>query len=279
MKNKLKVQDIIISVSKIKQEDFISLTDMARYKNAEYTGKVIQQWLRSSKTIDFLGLWEEIHNPNFKVVAFESIKNQTGSKNFSLSVKDLIAKTNAIGIISKAGRYGGTYAHKDIAFEFATWLSPEFKFYVIKEFQRLKKNEADSVFQVQRTISKRNYKIQAQSIKEHLIPKLNPNDNKNWAYASEADLLNLAVWGITAKMWRDKNPDKPSDTNLRDYATVDELIVLSNIEMLNSELIKNEIPKKERFKALQDSVISQFKVFANLKSITFEEIAGVKDRK
>ena len=132
---------------------------------------------------------------------------------------------------------------------------------------------------MQRTISKRNYKIQAQSIKEHLIPKLNPNDNKNWAYASEADLLNLAVWGITAKMWRDKNPDKPSDTNLRDYATVDELIVLSNIEMLNSELIKNEIPKKERFKALQDSVISQFKVFANLKSITFEEIAGVKDRK
>ena len=122
MKNKLKVQDIVISVSKIKQEDFISLTDMARYKNAEYTGKVIQQWLRSSKTIDFLGLWEEIHNPNFKVVAFESIKNQTGSKNFSLSVKDLIAKTNAIGIISKAGRYGGTYAHKDIALEFERWL-------------------------------------------------------------------------------------------------------------------------------------------------------------
>ena len=279
MKNKLKVQDIVIPVSKIKQEDFISLTDMARYKDAEHTGKVIQQWLRSSKTIDFLGLWEKINNLNFNIPDFGYIKNQAGSNNFSLSVKDWIAKTNAIGIISKAGRYGGTYAHKDIAFEFATWLSPEFKFYVIKEFQRLKKNEADSVFQVQRTISKRNYKIQAQSIKEHLIPKLNPNDNKNWAYASEADLLNLAVWGITAKMWRDKNPDKPSDTNLRDYATVDELIVLSNIEMLNSELIKNEIPKKERFKALQDSVISQFKVFANLKSITFEEIAGVKDRK
>ena len=279
MKNKLKVQDIIISVSKIKQEDFISLTDMARYKDAEHTGKVIQQWLRNSKTIDFLGLWEKINNLNFNLSNFKSLKNQAGSKNFSLSISNWVTKTKAIGIISKAGRYGGTYAHKDIAFEFATWLSPEFKLYVIKEFQRLKKNEADSVFQVQRTISKRNYKIQAQSIKEHLIPKLNPNDNKNWAYASEADLLNLAVWGITAKMWRDKNPDKPSDTNLRDYATVDELIVLSNIEMLNSELIKNEIPKKERFKALQDSVISQFKVFANLKSITFEEIAGVKDKK
>ena len=278
MKNKLKVQDIIISVSKIKQEDFISLTDMARYKNPE-PKTTINNWLKNKKTIEYVGLWEKVNNDNFKGIEFDTFKNNAGLNSFTLSPKQWIAKTNAIGIISKAGRYGGTYAHKDIAFEFATWLSPEFKFYVIKEFQRLKKNEADSVFQVQRTISKRNYKIQAQSIKEHLIPKLNPNDNKNWAYASEADLLNLAVWGITAKMWRDKNPDKPSDTNLRDYATVDELIVLSNIEMLNSELIKNEIPKKERFKALQDSVISQFKVFANLKSITFEEIAGVKDRK
>ena len=274
---KIDVQGSEITIISTKEQDYISLTDMVR--DIENGLVLIEKWLRNKNTIEFLGIWEEIYNPNFNSPEFEGIKNQAGLNRFALSVKQWVQKTNSIGIIAKAGRYGGTYAHKDIAFEFATWLSPEFKFYVIKEFQRLKKNEADSVFQVQRTISKRNYKIQAQSIKEHLIPKLNPNDNKNWAYASEADLLNLAVWGITAKMWRDKNPDKPSDTNLRDYATVDELIVLSNIEMLNSELIKNEIPKKERFKALQDSVISQFKVFANLKSITFEEIAGVKDRK
>ncbi|HIO70712.1 MAG TPA: KilA-N domain-containing protein, partial [Campylobacterales bacterium] len=171
---------------------------------------------------------------------------------------------------------GGTYAHKDIALEFATWLSPKFKLYLIKEFQRLKENEADSKFKFQRIISKRNYKIQTQSIKDHLIPKLNPNENKTWVYASEADLLNLVLWGKTAKQWREENPDKPSDTNIRDYATVDELIVLSNIEVLNSELIKNNVPKKERIQILQESVISQFKALSTLKPITFEEIAGIE---
>jgi len=267
MKNKLKVQDILISVSQINEEDFISLTDMARYKNAEQTGKVIQQWLRNSKTIEFLGLWEKINNPDFNLPVFEYIKNQAGSKNFSLSAKDWIEKTGAIGIISRAGRYGGTYAHKDIAFEFGSWLSAEFKLYLIKEFQRLKENEADSVFQVQRTISKRNYKIQTKSIKDYIIPKLNPNDNKTWAYTDEADLLNLAVWGITAKLWREANPDKPSDTNIRDYATLDELIVLSNIEVLNSKMIANHIPKNERYKALKQDVISQMAIFSKMTPI------------
>ncbi|HIC10066.1 MAG TPA: KilA-N domain-containing protein [Campylobacterales bacterium] len=273
MKNKLKVQEIIISVSKIEQEDYISLTDMARYKPDIKTGLTIQNWLRNQTTIEFLTLWEEINNPNFKVVENDYFKEFANTR---LSVQEWIEKTNAIGIISKRGRYGGTYAHKDIALEFATWLSPKFKLYLIKEFQRLKENEADSKFKFQRIISKRNYKIQTQSIKDHLIPKLNPNENKTWVYASEADLLNLVLWGKTAKQWREENPDKPSDTNIRDYATVDELIVLSNIEVLNSELIKNNVPKKERIQILQESVISQFKALSTLKPITFEEIAGIE---
>ena len=177
MKNKLKVQDILISVSQINEEDFISLTDMARYKNAEKPDKVIQNWLKNDKTIAFLNVWEKYNNPDFKPLQTEGLGILDKSLNF-ISPKQWIEQTNSIGIVSKRGRYGGTYAHKDIALEFATWLSPEFKFYVIKEFQRLKENEADSVFQVQRTISKRNYKIQTKSIKDYIIPKLNPNDNK-----------------------------------------------------------------------------------------------------
>jgi len=267
MKNKLKVQDILISVSQINEEDFISLTDMARYKDAE-PKTTINNWLKNKKTIEYIGLWEKVNNENFKGIEFDTFKKSAGLNTFALSPKQWIAKTNAIGIVSKAGRYGGTYAHKDIALEFATWLSPEFKFYVIKEFQRLKENEADSKFQVQRLILKRNYKVQTKSIKDYLIPKLNPNENKTWAYTGEADLLNLAVWGKTAKDWREENPDKPSDTNIRDYATVDELIVLSNIEVLNAKMITNNIPKGERYYALKEDVKSQLEIFSKLKPIT-----------
>jgi hypothetical protein len=267
MKNKIKVQEIEISISQINNEDFISLTDIAKYKNQDHTGKVIQQWLRNSKTIDFIGLWEKINNPSFNVPEFEYIKNQAGLNNFSLSAKEWVKRTGAIGIVSKAGRYGGTYGHKDIAFEFATWLSAEFKLYVIKEFQRLKENETDSAFQVQRLILKRNYKIQTQSIKEKLIPELEEYESVNGVYASEADMLNLAVWGKTAKQWREENPTKSANTNIRDYASIDELIVLSNLEVLNSKMIDNQIPKEERFQALKESAIKQLQIFAGLKSI------------
>jgi hypothetical protein len=246
---------------------------MARYKDVE-PKTTINNWLKNKKTIEYVGLWEQINNPDFKGIEFYTFKNNAGKNNFTLSPKQWIKQTNAIGIVSRAGRYGGTYAHKDIAFEFATWLSPEFKLFVIKEFQRLKENEADSKFKIQRLISKRNYKIQTQSIKEHILPNLDERENKSWVYASEADLLNLAVWGKTAKQWRDENPEKPDDTNIRDYASVEELIVLSNIEMLNSELIKNNISKKDRFEALQNSVISQFKVFANLNPIELDDLKG-----
>jgi hypothetical protein len=265
-KNQIKVQEIIISISKIDEQDFLSLTDMAKYKDEKATGKVIQNWLRTRSTIEFLGFWEKINNPDFNIPNFEYIKNQTGKADFTISVKEWVAKTNAIGITSRAGRYGGTYAHKDIAFEFATWLSPEFKLYVIKEFQRLKENEADSKFQIQRLIAKRNYKIQTQAIKENILPTLAENDNPTWIYATEADLLNLAVWGMTAKQWRKSNQDKPADTNIRDYALVDELIVLSNLEVINSKLIENKIEKKERYKILCETAISQFKIFRNLPS-------------
>jgi hypothetical protein len=271
MKNQIKVQEIVISISKIEQEDFISLTDMAKYKNAE-PKTTINNWLKNKKTIEYIGLWEKVNNPDFKGIEFDTFKNSAGLNSFTLSPKQWIEKTGAIGIISKAGRYGGTYAHKDIALEFATWLSPEFKFYVIKEFQRLKESEADSKFKFQRLISKRNYKIQTQSIKDHLIPKLNPNENQTWIYATEADLLNLAVWGKTAKQWRDENPDKPLDTNIRDYASIDELIVLSNLEVLNSKMIDSGIKRKERFQALQQSAIQQLQIFSKLKPIMLETL-------
>jgi hypothetical protein len=266
MKNQIKVQEIEISISKIKEEDYISLTDMAKYKNTDSPDKVIQNWLKNDKTISFLDVWEKYNNPNFKPLQTEGLEILDKSFNF-MSPKQWIEQTNAIGITSKRGRYGGTYAHKDIAFEFATWLSPEFKFYVIKEFQRLKENETDSEFQVQRLISKRNYKIQTKSIKENLIPELEEYESKNGVYASEADMLNLAVWGKTAKQWREENPEKPSNTNIRDFASIDELIVLSNLEVLNSKMIDSGIERKERFQALKESAIKQLQIFSNLKPI------------
>jgi hypothetical protein len=260
MKSKIKVQEILISVSKINEEDFISLTDMAKYKNDKSPDDVIRNWIKSQKTIDFLEAWEDINNPNFNPVQIDGFR-----KSNDLTPKKWIIETNAIGIVSKRGRYGGTYAHKDVALEFATWLDPKFKLYVIKEFQRLKENESSSQFKTQRYIAKRNYKIQTQAIKDNILPTLGKNDNSTWAYTSEADLLNLAVWGMTAKQWRKLNPDRPADTNIRDYATIDELIVLSNLEVVNSKLIENKIEKRERFEVLCETATSQLKIFGNLK--------------
>jgi hypothetical protein len=235
---------------------------MAKYKNPDKPDDVIRNWIKTQKTIEFLSAWEEVFNPDFKAVNLNGFKNSN-----DLTPKKWIEKTDAIGIISKRGRYGGTYAHKDIALEFATWISPKFKLYVIKEFQRLKENETDSEFQIQRLISKRNYKIQTKSIKENLIPELEEYESRNGVYASEADMLNLVVWGKTAKQWREENPEKPSSTNIRDFASIDELIVLSNLEVLNSKMIDNQIPKKERFQALKESAIKQLQIFSNLKPI------------
>ena len=235
------IQDRKISV-KISDngDDYISLTDMARFKNIESTGLVIAHWPSTKYTIQFIGIWEQIYNPNFNVTEFGNIKNEAGSNNFILSSLSWIKKTGAIGIKSSAGRYGGTFAHKDIAFEFATWLSPEFKLYLIKEFQRLKIKDSeslDSSWNARRLLTKINYKIHTDAIKEKIIlPKKLSGQDIVITYASEADILNKALFNLTAKEWQSINQDK--DGNIRDYADVYQLVVLANLENLNAEYIK-----------------------------------------
>jgi hypothetical protein len=225
-------------------EDYISLTDIARYKNPDEPKDVVKNWLRSKSTIEFLGLWERINNPDFKGVEFDPFKNEAGSNTFTMSPQKWIKSTNAVGIISKSGRYGGTYAHTDIAFEFASWISAEFKLYIIKDYQRLKaeKNNMLSLeWNVSRIISKINYRIHTDAIKHNLIPEHISRGQKNEIYSSEADLLNVALFGKTALEWSNKNPYNQG--NMRDGATIQQLIVLSNIESMNSELIKQDIPQ------------------------------------
>ena len=220
-------------------DDFISLTDMAKFKDRETTGIVIAHWLSTKYTIQFIGAWEKLHNPNFIVTEFGNIRNEAGSNAFILSSSNWIQKTNAIGIRSSAGRYGGTFAHRDIAFEFATWLSPEFKLYLIKEFQRLKIEENEKLalgWDVKRQLTKINYKIHTDAIKKHLIPPYISKQSANITYANEADVLNMALFGMTAKNWRDENPRK--EGNIRDYSDVTQLVVLANLEGINAELIR-----------------------------------------
>lgn len=238
--------------------EYISLTDMAKHKNAEATGVVISHWLSTRYAIDFLGIWERFHNPNFNVTEFRNIRMEAGSNGFVLTTKQWMEKTNAIGIVSTAGRYGGTYAHKDIAFEFASWLSPELKFYLIKEFERLKEDENNRLqlgWSVQRTLSKINYKIHTDAIKETLIPAIVSQSQKNSIYADEADLLNVAMFGMTAMQWRFAHPDL--DGNIRDHATLEQLVVLSNLESLNSVLIRQGLSAGERLSQLNKIAISQ----------------------
>ncbi len=269
MKNKkLLVQDTNITIKQFDKVDFISLTDIARYKDAKRSDYILQNWMRSKDTIEFLGLWERINNDNFNSIEFDGIKNQAGVNSFILTPKQWIKTTNAIGIISKAGRYGGTYAHKDIAFEFASWISAEFKLFLIKEFQRLKEEEIDSKsleWDLSRSLSKINYKIHTDAIKEYIIPKIVDKKSKNLTYANEADVLNVALFGITAKEWRAENSDK--DGNVRDYASVEQLIVLSNLESLNSLLIKQDILQYDRLVQLNQIAISQIKSLVNNKSL------------
>jgi len=248
----------ITVLSKGDDNDYISLTDIARHKNPDEPKDVVKNWMRSRSTIEFLGLWEQLSNPGFKGVEFDSFRNEAGGNAFTLSPRKWISSTNAIGIISKSGRYGGTFAHKDIAFEFASWVSAEFKLYIIKDYQRLKTDENSRIsleWNVNRIISKINYKIHTDAIKDNLIPCLISAKHKSLTYANEADLLNVALFGITAKEWKKQNPDAKG--NMRDEAKIHQLIVLSNIESMNAELIKQGVNQQERLVVLNKIAIAQ----------------------
>ncbi|MBR4599508.1 MAG: KilA-N domain-containing protein [Treponema sp.] len=258
---KINVQQTEITVIELNEKDYISLTDMV--KNIENGLALIEKWLRNKNTIEFLGIWEEMYNPNFNSPEFEGIKNEAGLNRFILSVKQWTEKTNSIGIIAKAGRYGGTYAHKDIAFEFATWVSPQFKLYLIKEFDRLKAKEQEQLgWSVKRELSKLNYHIHTDAIKHNLIPPELTAKQKSFVYAEEADVLNVALFGITAKDWRDANPDLKG--NIRDYATINQLICLSNLENLNAVFIQKGMEQSERLTELNKIAIQQMKVLENV---------------
>jgi hypothetical protein len=242
---------------------------MAKYKNAEATGLVISHWLSTRYTVDFMGIWERINNPGFNVTEFSNIKNEAGANGFVLTSKQWIEKTGAVGIIAKPGRYGGgTFAHRDIAFEFASWLSPEFKYLLIIEFQRLKEDENRRLsleWSLQRTLSKINYRIHTDAIKEHIIPKMVTKEQLGYAYAEEADLLNVALFGMTAKQWRDQNPG--SKGNIRDGATLEQLVVLSNMESINALLIRQELPQSRRLVELNRVAITQMRSLAGSKEL------------
>ena len=268
-KNKtISVQGFDIVWYETNYNDYISLTDIARYKDAEHTDDIIKNWLRNRNTIELLGFWESIYNPNFKPVEFDGFRKQAGLNSFVMTPKKWIESTNAIGIVSKSGRYGGTFAHKDIALEFASWISIEFKLYIIKEFQRLKENETSQLklkWNLQRTLSKINYHIHTDAIRDNLIPKEITKQQANFVYADEADLLNVALFGLTAKEWRESNPDKKG--NVRDYASLEQLVVLSNMESINALLIEQGIVPSEILKELNKVAITQMKSLVKNKAI------------
>lgn len=261
--DKIKVQDVLVSIMPTDTDDFISLTDMALGKGDESrAADVIKSWMRTKNTIEYLGAWEQLYNPNFKVVEFDHFRNDAGSNSFVLSTKEWVEKTNAIGIISKQGRYGGTYAHKDIAFEFGSWVSPMFKLYLIKEYQRLKVAENDTYnleWDVRRVLTKANYHFHTEAVQKHILPDSKRPKDKQWVeYAEEADLLNLAVFGCTAKEWRDANPKHVKNKlNIRDFASINELMVMSNIESLSAEMIKVGGSKSARFKLIKNAATDQ----------------------
>lgn len=256
---KIYVKGLEIVTFQKNEEDYISLTDMAKVK-AYDSGVVISNWLTTKYTVQFMGAWEQLHNPHFNLIEFHKIKNEVGTNGFIVSSSMWIKNTRAIGIRSSAGRYGGTFAHKDIAFEFATWLSPEFKLYLIKEFQRLKEDESKRLeigWDVRRTLTKLNYRIHTDAIKEYLIPPSLSKKGETIVYANEADVLNVALFGMTAKDWRDKNPKL--DGNIRDYADVAQLVCLANLENLNAEFIRAGLSQPERLLKLNTSAITQMK--------------------
>ena len=262
MTGKIDVQGREITIISKDLEDYISLTDIARYKDRERTDYIIQNWLRNRNTIEFLGIWEHLNNPDFKPIEFDGFRKQAGLNSFVLTAKQWIEKTKAIGLISKPGRYGGTYAHKDIAFEFASWISVEFKLYLIKEFQRLKEEERKQLgWDIKRNLTKINYRIHTDAIKSNLIPPELTKAQINIIFASEADVLNMALFGMTAKVWREKNPDVKG--NIRDEANVAQLICLSNLENLNAIYINDGLTQMERLLRLNKIAIQQMKILLN----------------
>ena len=255
---KITVKDTSVTIISVNENDYINLTDIAKYKSNDPTA-VIGNWLRNRNTIEYLGIWESLYNPNFKPLEFEGFKKEAGLNAFTLSPTKWINTTNAIGIISKSGRYGGTYAHKDIAFKFASWISVEFELYIVKEFQRLKNEEHQQLgWSAKRELSKINYRIHTDAIKQNLIPSEVTPVQANIIYANEADVLNVAMFGMTAKQWREANPELTG--NIRDYATVNELICLSNMENLNAVFIEQGMPQSKRLVKLNQIAIHQMSI-------------------
>ena len=262
--SKINVEGSEISIIAIDNRDYISLTDMVR--NVENGVALIEKWLRNKNTIEFLGIWEEMYNANFNSTEFEGIKNEAGFNRFILSVKQWVNKTNSIGIIAKAGRYGGTYAHKDIAFEFASWVSPYFKLYLIKEFERLKEEEQKQLgWDIKRNLAKINYKIHTDAIKNKLVPEKLSKERINYIYASEADILNVALFGMTSKEWRESNPELKG--NMRDYADISQLVCLSNLENLNAVFINEGMDATERIEKLNSIAIEQMRILTESERI------------
>lgn len=266
------VQDVPVTVMQVDQSDYISLTDMAKARtDSTRAADIIKNWLRTRSTLEFLGTWEVMYNPDFKVVEFDHFKNEAGLHTFTLSAKEWIEKTNAIGMYVQAGRYGGTYAHKDIAFEFGSAISPIFKLYLLKEYQRLKDDENDRLkleWNAKRFLSKNNYIIHTDAVKNYVLPQSNYTKSNEWlAYADEADLLNVALFGCTAKAWREANPELAKKSNIRDYASISELTVLSNLETHNAELIRMGVDKTARFENLRRIAQYQMQVLMEAERI------------
>ena len=259
---KIKIKDIEVAVVKVADTDYICLTDMIKAKDGDF---FVTDWLRNRNTLEYIGIWEQINNPDFNYGEFAIIKNKSGLNNFKISVKDFAEKTNAISLQAKAGRYGGTYAHKDIAFEFAMWISPEFKIYLVLEFQRLKEEEQKQLgWSAKRELTKLNYRIHTDAIKQNLLPQELTPAETSIVYASEADVLNVALFGMTAKQWRDTNPD--SKGNIRDYASINELICLANMENLNAVFINEKMTQQERLIRLNKIAIQQMEILQEVEN-------------
>ena len=278
MKNRIiNVQDVPISISKQELDDYICITDIAKAKTGESrSADVVKNWLRNRNTLEFLGTWEMIYNSDFKVVEFDHFKSEAGLHTFVLSVAEWINKTNAIGLYVKRGKYGGTYAHKDIAFEFTSAISPVFKLYLIKEFQRLEEEENNSrqiEWDAKRFLSKSNYLIQTDAVKNYILPKRDYNKDSQWiAYAEEADIVNVALFGFTAKAWRETNPELAKKNNVRDFATINELTVLSNLDTHNAQMIREGKKKEERFEILKEIAEYQLNILNTAEQIKRIEI-------
>ncbi len=270
----IEVKGIVVTISERNNDDFISLTDVANGFEGGYT--LVEKWIRNKNTIEFLAVWEQLNNPNFNSPEFGGIKSEAGTNRFVMSAKQWIERTNAIGIVASAGRYGGTYAHKDIALEFCSWLSPEFKLLLIKEFQRLKIDEAERVntdWDIKRMVSKANYRIHTDAIKENIVPNLTSENQKKWIYAEEADVLNLILFGKTAKQWQQENPNLVlQGGNIRDYADLHQLTILSNLESINALLIKQGIEKKDRLSILHQTAVEQTKSLQSLPNYTLDKL-------